>query len=111
MSTTTRWFVDFQTPTVPFGFLNVTTNFNAFISIGTIERIGSAGVDRHSGVWATICEVSQPLGEAADFPFIGAAELAVLNVAPLDDGTVLVRVLCNWVEALHVKIQLLVCND
>lgn len=108
MSAITRWLADFQTPTGIFGF---TTNFNIFINIGTVRQLGAEGVDRHSGVWATICEVSQPLGEEADFPFIGDAELAVLNVAPLDDGQVLLHVLCNWVGSLHVKVQLLVCND
>lgn len=108
MSTVTRWWADFQTPTGAFGF---TSNFNIAINIGTIQSQGAAGVDRHSGVWATICEVSQPVGEPADFPFIGDAELAVLNVAPLDDGRVMLRVMCNWVNSLHVKIQLLVCND
>jgi hypothetical protein len=74
-------------------------------------NLGQANVSRGSGVFATICELSQPSGEPLDFPFIGAARMAVHNIAPQDDGSVLCWVQIEWGAALNYRVQLLVSND
>jgi hypothetical protein len=76
-----------------------------------IQPVNIAGVNRHSAVFATICELSQPPGEPLDFPFIGGASMAIMNIAPQDNGTVLLWVSVNWDSDLNIRIQLLVCND
>jgi hypothetical protein len=57
---------------------------------------GTGLVNRHSRVVCSICEIAQPPGEALDFPFIGAASMQILNVAPDDTGTVNV-----WMNINH----------
>jgi hypothetical protein len=112
MSTVTRYIAEFEMPTVPSGpIAGWVVDFNVSLFVGTVGRLGGEGIDRHTGVWATITEVQQPPGQRFDFPFIGSANMSVLNVAPLDDGTVLLRVACIWPRALHCQIQLLVSND
>jgi hypothetical protein len=107
MSTVACWYLDGQqTP-----WMIIPGNFVLHVNIGKISDIGNDGVDRHSGVWATICEVSQPSGEPLDFPFIGAAALAVENIAPQDDGTVLCVIGTNWSSPINYKVQFLVSND
>jgi len=70
-----------------------------------------AGLNRHSAVFATICELSQPAGEPLDFPFIGGAGMEVRNIAALDSGIVDLEVEVDWGSDLNIRIQLLVSND
>jgi hypothetical protein len=104
MSTVTRWFSEFRTQSV-----NDVVTFQ--FPTRDIDPVG--GVDRHSGVFASVSELSAPQRGPADFPFIGAASLSVRNVAPADDGTVQI-----WLAVappdffdLNVRIQFLVSND
>jgi hypothetical protein len=69
----------------------------------------AAGViNRHSAVFATICELSQPPGEPLDFPFVGAAGMEVRNIAPLDDGRVQWVSEINWDRDLNFRVKFLV---
>ena len=104
MSTVTRWMSEFTTQSA-----NDIVSFQ--FPTRDIDPVG--GVDRHSGVFATVTELSAPQRGPTDFPFIGSASLAVRNVAPADDGTVQL-----WLadappgfNNLSVRIQFLVCND
>jgi hypothetical protein len=104
MSTTTRWFSEFTTQSA-----NDVVTFQ--FPTRDIDPVG--GVDRHSGVFTTVTELSAPQRGPTDFPFIGAASLAVRNVAPADDGTVqlwLAVVPPDFFD-LSVRVQFLVCND
>jgi hypothetical protein len=66
-------------------------------------------VNRHSVVVASICELSQPSGEALDYPFIGAAPMVVQNIAPQDNNTVMLRINIDWGSPLNYKINLMIC--
>jgi len=108
MSTLTRWIVDKP--------LKVHGTFVLSVDIGTIAAMGNAGVDRHSGVFATITELrSLPHPPTfpfpVDVPFIGAAHMEIRNIAPRDDGRVDLLVNVDWPYNLYVGIQLLVVND
>lgn len=72
---------------------------------------GTQFVNRDSGVWATICELSQPVGEPLDFPFIGAARMSVRNVAPRDDGIIDMWIQIEWGSPLNYRVQVVVSND
>jgi hypothetical protein len=72
-----------------------------------IYHVRLPGINRHSCLWGTITEVSQPTGEPLDFPFIGAASMAIMNVAPRDDGVVDVWAQINWDSDLNLRIQLM----
>jgi hypothetical protein len=74
-------------------------------------NVGVGRLNRHSGVFATICELSQPSGEPLDYPFIGGAGMSVRNIAPLDTGVVQLWVQVDWGSDLNIRIQLLVSND
>jgi hypothetical protein len=104
MSTGTRWFAEFTTQTADD---IVTFQFPT----RDIDPVG--GVDRHSGIFATLTELGAPQRGPADFPFIGAASIAVRNVAPADDGTVQLwlAVAPPGPAGLNVRVQFLVCND
>ncbi len=102
MSTVTRWF------TFPF---QGNGDFILHVNVGRIADIGPIGVDRHSGVVASITELAQPTGEDLDFPFIGGARMAVHNIAPRDDGIVDMWVQVEWGGPLSLRIQFLVSND
>jgi hypothetical protein len=66
------------------------------------------GVNRHSTILANICELQQPEGEPLDFPFIGAALMRINNIAPLDDGSVLIYVEIDWNWPIPYRIRLAV---
>ena len=104
MSTVTRWFSEFTTKSV---------NDIVTFQFPTRDIDPAGGVDRHSGVFATVTELSAPQRGPADFPYIGAASLSVRNIAPGDDGTVQVWLAVAPPEYfnLSVRIQFLVCND
>ena len=104
MSTTTRWFAEITTRSA---------NDILSFQFPTRDIDPAGGVDRHSGVFTTVSELSAPQRGPVDFPFLGVASIAVRNVAPADDGTVQL-----WLaitppghENLNVRIQFLVCND
>jgi hypothetical protein len=59
---------------------------------------GSSIVNRHSRVEVSICELG---GQPLDYPFIGAATMSVLNVAPSDAGAVHVRFNIDWHDVLQ----------
>jgi len=55
-------------------------------------------LNRHSRVEVSVCELG---GQPLDYPFIGAATMTVLNVAPTDDGVVNVRFEIQWSSVLQ----------
>ena len=59
---------------------------------------GRSVLNRHSRVEVSICELG---GQPLDYPFIGAATMTVLNVAPTDDGVVNVRFEIQWPSVLQ----------
>src|SRR5215204_232968 len=64
MSTVTRYIAEFEMPTVPSGpIAGWVVDFNVSLFVGTVGRLGGEGIDRHTGVWATITEVQQPPGQ------------------------------------------------
>jgi hypothetical protein len=71
---------------------------------------GLANVNRHTTVVASITEISQPQGQALDFPFQGAATLRINNIVPLDpspvapSGSINVRVTIDWGSVLNARI-------
>jgi hypothetical protein len=71
-------------------------------------NLGRQFINRHSTVLANICEISQPVGEELDYPFIGSARMTVCNIAPLDNGTVLVWLNIEWGSNLNVRVRLVV---
>ncbi|MFL6695989.1 MAG: hypothetical protein ACJ8GJ_02400 [Vitreoscilla sp.] len=103
MSNVTRWFVELQTQSI---------NDSRRINFAKREDDPIGGVDRHSAVFATVTEVAAPPGGPLDFPFQGAAMLAVNNIVPQDDGSVqiVVRVVPEF-YGLNIRIQFLVSND
>jgi hypothetical protein len=103
MSTVARWFVNFTSHSI---------NDVRRINLGTRQADPVGGVDRFSGVFATITEVGGPPGGPIDFPFVGGAMISVWNVAPRDDGFVeiVMRIQPDFF-GLNLRLQLLVCND
>lgn len=104
MSTVTRWFSEFSTASVS----EILT-----FQFPTRDIDPAGGVDRHSGVFASVTDLHSPQRGTADFPSIGAAAITVRNVAPADDGTVQVWLTVTPPDAvrLSVRIQFLVSND
>lgn len=104
MSTVTRWFATLATQSI-----------NETRRINLVDRRAHPieGVDRFSGVFATITEVgSPPGGGPIDFPFTGEAMISIWNVVPHDEGFVEVTIrVAPEFFGLNVRIQLLVCND
>jgi len=72
-----------------------------------VYHVTLPGIDRHSCIWGTITEIAGAPGEPIDFPFVGDANMAVLNVAPKDDGVVDVVLQVDWNEDLNCKVQLI----
>ena len=66
------------------------------------------GVNRHSRVVGSITEIAQPPGEPLDFPFIGDAQMQILNIAPEDDGNVWLRISIGWDSDLNYRVTLFV---
>jgi len=67
-------------------------------------------INRHSVVFANICEVFAPQGEPLDFPFMGAATMGVHNIVPLDSGAVLMRLEADWSSVLNARVQIMVVD-
>jgi hypothetical protein len=59
---------------------------------------GRSVLNRHSHVEVSVSELG---GQPLDYPFIGAATMTVLNVAPTDDGVVHVRFEIQWSSVLQ----------
>lgn len=59
---------------------------------------GRSVLNRHSHVEVSIAELG---GVPLDTPFLGAATMTALNVAPGDDGVVHVRFEIQWPNALQ----------
>ena len=66
--------------------------------------IGQSYVNRHSAVVASITELSQPPAEPLDYPFIGAANLQITEIAPGDDGIVWARINVDWGSLLNWRV-------
>lgn len=58
-----------------------------------------------SQVAASICEIGQD-----GTPYIGAADMSVLNVAPHDDGSIEVRFKVDWPENVSVRLNFIVAT-
>ena len=104
MSTVTRWFSEISTASA-----NDLLTFQ--FPTRDIDPVG--GVDRHSGVFVSVTELSAPQRGLADYPAIATASLSARNIAPADDGTVQLWLAVAPAESfrLNVRIQFLVCND
>jgi hypothetical protein len=104
MSTVTRWFSEFTTDSA-----NDVLTFQ--FPTRDIDPVG--GVDRHSGVFVTVTELSAAQRGLADYPAVGTASLAVRNVAAADDGTVQLWLAIEPPETtpLNVRTQFLISND
>ena len=83
-------------------FLGVQGQFVGHINFGT------SVIDRHANVQASITEISQPSGEPLDFPFIGAAVMTVHNIAPQDDGHVLMVIDTGWGSPVNIRLRFVV---
>jgi hypothetical protein len=104
MSTVTRWFSEISTASA-----NDILTFQ--FPTRDIDPVG--GVDRHSGVFVSVTELSAPQRGLADYPAVGTASLGARNIAPADDGTVQLwlAVAPSDSPTLNVRIQFLVSND
>lgn len=76
-----------------------------------VYHVRLPGINRHSCILGTITETTAAPGEPIDFPFIGAADMAILNIAPRDDGIVDVWVHIDWDSDLNTKVQLVRIDD
>ena len=110
MSTVSRYFWDFRTPLSQGLMALPLRSFVMHIPVGRIAEGGMRGCDRHSTCVASITEVTSAPGHPIDFPFIGAAPMAILNVAPRDDGVVDLWVYVDWHEQLNLRINLAIFN-
>lgn len=111
MSVITRWFVDLRTPTVRWISFDVPfQEFQVQVHFGRLDREGE-GVDRHSTVVASFCELATLPGQPLDFPFIGSAPMGIRNIAPRDDGIVDMWLYVQWGTPLDLRISFLVAND
>jgi hypothetical protein len=104
VSTTTRWFSEFS--------IAAADEILTF-QFPTRDIDPSGGVDRHSGIFASVTELTAPQRGPPDFPTIGGSSVTVRNVAAADDGTV--RMWITIAPAppapLQLRVQLLVSND
>jgi hypothetical protein len=108
MSAVTSWFADFKTPSVSaFGIEMALKEFIIQVSVGGVRE---GGVDRHSTVLASITEVTSAPGNPVDFPFIGDAQMLVLNTAPRDDGIIDFRLQVNWSAPLNIRLNFITVN-
>ena len=74
-------------------------------------NLGTHFVNRHTHVFASITEISQPPGGMMDFPFLGAAKMTVNNIVPFDDGTVKLLVTIDWDEDLNYRLNFATSDD
>jgi hypothetical protein len=104
MSTVTRWFSEISTASAH----DILT-----FQFPTRDIDPAGGIDRHSGVFVSVTELSAAQHGIADYPSIGTRSLSVRNVAPADDGTVQLWLAISPTDAvgMNVRIQFLISND
>jgi hypothetical protein len=104
MSTVTRWFSEISA---------ASANDILTFQFPTRDIDPAGGVDRHSGVFVSVSELSAPRGGLADYPTIRAASIGVRNVAPADDGTVQLWLAIAPPDEINltVRLQFLISND
>jgi hypothetical protein len=107
-----RYVWNFVTPSFAAGLFGslALTDFVIDVPVGVLTDGGRRGCDRNSAVFASVCELGAAPGHGFEFPFIGAAYMQVMNVAPRDDGIVSVWIHVNWLSPLHIRLNLLVVN-
>ena len=69
-------------------------------------RVTGLGVNRHSIVLASICEIGAAPGQRPDFPFVGGATMEVHNIAPQDDGSADFVVAVLWGSPLNFRLNI-----
>jgi hypothetical protein len=74
-------------------------------------NFGTANVNRHTHIVASITEISQPQGLPKDFPFVGAAKMTVNSIVPFDDGTAKIWCSVAWENDLDVRLNVMTSND
>jgi hypothetical protein len=109
MATFNRFVWNFVTPSFGLGPFAAFALSDFIIDI-PMGKISDGGVDRHSTVLASVCELAAAPGNPFDFPFIGAASMEVRNIAPRDDGIVSLWIHVDWATPLHIRLNLLVAN-
>jgi hypothetical protein len=104
VSTTTRWFSEFSV-----GAAEEILSFQ----FPTRDIDPAGGVDRHSGVFASVTTLEGSQSNLADYPAIGDASVTVRNIAAADDGTVRLWLAISPTPPapLPVRLQFLVSND
>jgi hypothetical protein len=104
MSTVTRWFSEITTESA---------NDVLTFQFPTRDIDPAGGVDRHSGVFVSVSELSSAPRGLADYPAISTASIGARNIAPADDGTVKVWLAIAPPDCanLNVRIQFLISND
>lgn len=66
---------------------------------------GTGNINRHSRVVCSISEISAPAGGPLDWPFLGSANMQILNIAPTDSGDVYVRINVSWGSNLNWRVM------
>jgi hypothetical protein len=61
-------------------------------------------IDRHATVLASACEISQPQGEALDYPFKGLAVFTLHNIVPFDDGHIELTIDTGWDSPVNLRV-------
>jgi hypothetical protein len=80
-----------------------------FSGQGVVDvMIPTPPVNNHSIVLASATQVETHVDGSFPTPFIGAASIEVLNIAPQDRGKLYIRVNIMWDEPLFVRISGLV---
>jgi len=69
-------------------------------------KVTGLGINRHSIVLASICEIGAAPGQPPDFPFVGAATLEVHNIAPQDDGSADFVVAVRWGSPINYRLNI-----
>jgi hypothetical protein len=70
------------------------------------ERFDNIGTDKYSVVTASITELG-PSGSGPMDPYLGQANMSILNVVPDDVGNVHVRYNVDWPSDLNVQISMM----
>jgi hypothetical protein len=65
---------------------------------------GRGRINRHSRVVCSISELSAPAHGPLDYPFLGGANIQILNIAPTDNGEVFVRINVSWDSTLQWRV-------
>ncbi len=66
---------------------------------------GPSQINRHSRVVCSITERGgAPGGGPVDWPFLGGANMAILNIVPTDTGDVYVRINVAWDSTIQWRV-------